>query len=204
LAEHQIRLIAIGGAERYGVLTSTFASDEAVFEDSNTYYCLTPPTVTLRERPESSLPQIAKQIEAQMKYTKDAVVFASIESITTSLRYQSKETTNESIVQTDKYLKNVIQEALVAGMRILLIGDSTGAESFGHNSQDQEVLLPVVFIAKDQEGLRASHEDYANDSVFPLKASGTVFDIAPTILSLMHIPKPEYFSGKNLFSESLN
>ncbi len=204
LTEHQIRLVAIGGAERYGLLTSDLASTDAIFEESNSYYCSTPPTPSLSDHPESSLSQITKQIEAQMKYAKDAVIFASIESIATALRYHSKDVVNKSIIATDKYLKKTIQEALVAGIRILIIGDSIGAESFGDDNEQKEELLPVVFIAKDQEGLRASDKDYANDSVFPLKPSGTIHDLAPTILSLMHIPKPEYFSGTNLFSESLN
>jgi len=204
LSEHEIRLIAVGGAERYGLLTSVLDLNEEVFDETNKHYCAVAPTASLTASPETSLPQITKTIEAQMNYTKDSVLFASLESIETMMRYKNPDLVSQSIAQTDKYLKKIIQQALVAGIRVLLIGDSSGAESYGQeNSEEKKRLLPVVLISKDQEGLRASNDDYGSDAVFPLSPSGSLQDIAPTILSLMHIPKPDYIVGKNLFNETI-
>lgn len=193
LLDHQIKSIAIAGSERYSALTEAMVSQEKGFEENHRYYLPIPPAMSVTEHPETNLPEMMRTVDAQFKHSKDSVIFTCIETLSSIGRYNRADSMSQSVQLVDKHLRKIIQEGISNGLRVLVVGDP---------SNDSE-LAPALLIAKDLEGLRASDNDYASGSLLPLVPSGDMHDIAPTILSLMHIPKPEGLPGKNLFEDKL-
>lgn len=57
--------------------------------------------------------------------------------------------------------------------------------------------VPLILIGNNLEGYNMSHQDYGND-LSVAKISGTLLDVAPTVLGLLGVEKTKQMSGKAL------
>lgn len=100
-----------------------------------------------------------------------------------------------AIKAIDKCLGTIIQEALAFNYSVIITADHGNAEQ-KINPQTGEIStehtanpVPFIFIDSRYQGR------------FQKLQSGILADVAPTILSLLNIPKPEGMTGRNLLEE---
>ena len=105
---------------------------------------------------------------------------------------------------TDKCLGNVVENVLAHGGVGLVTADHGNAEEMG-NLQTGEIdkehstnPVPFLVISKDYMGQAGSGGDAPEGDLSLLQPVGMLADVAPTVLKLMGIDKPEEMTGQAL------
>ena len=97
----------------------------------------------------------------------------------------------ESIIKacetTDKYASEVSESALKHGYELIIIADHGNAEQTQNEDGSKHTAhttnpVPIFLLGSEKNKLN----------------SGKLADIAPTVLSLLGVPKPEVMTGESL------
>lgn len=210
LSAHHVKQFFIAGPGRYGLLTNTLRGGLTRNDEFEQFYYKSLPHVSnLTDCPELQTPDLLHQAEEKLHHNKDTVMFVALDAISSLLPYKNVSAVRESIKEIDSAVKKFVKQALENQWRILIVSDGGGAENY--INQEKATIdtskssnpLPCLLISKDLEGLRAHDGDTAGESDFSHSVSGSVRDLAPTILSIMHIPNPAEMEGGQLFSSCL-
>jgi hypothetical protein len=211
LATHDVRQFFLSGPDRFGLLSEDFAQNSQALKIPGALnYEPFPNTESLSTIPDTVLPELLKQAEEKLRYSTDTAMYLAVDTIWSQLPYRQVGLVAESIQHVDKLLHKFFMRALEQGWRILIVSDGGGAENYINlDSQSIDTTrsanpLPCLLIAKELEGLRADEKDRANEVEFSLETSGGVNDIAPTLLSLFHIPQLPASAGTPLFPSCIN
>lgn len=154
-----------------------------------------PKVPTYDMKPEMSAYEVTNMLISKMKETKYKFIlvnFANPDMVGHTGNIQS---TIVAVKTVDECLSKIVQEALTLNYSVLVTADHGNAEE-KINHQTGEISTehtdnPVPFIA-------------INNSLqgkFIKLQSGILADVAPTVLSLLEIPKPQEMTGRNLLEE---
>ena len=95
----------------------------------------------------------------------------------------------KAIETVDECVGKITEKALEYGMDVILTADHGNAETMyneeSHSPQTAHTTNKVPFVV-------------ASDKKYDLREDGVLADIAPTILELMGIEKPEEMDGKSM------
>ena len=143
-------------------------------------------------KPEMSAYELTETLIKKMKEEKYPFILINYANADMVGHTGSIDATVKSINVLDECLGNIAHVALDLGQYVLITADHGNAEqkinpSTGHISTEH-TGNPVPFIAihKSLQGTRTK------------LASGILADIAPTVLAVMNIPKPNEMTGRNL------
>ncbi len=111
--------------------------------------------------------------------------------------------TLEAVKIVDRELKRLVNEVLSGNHVLLITSDHGNAESvLNIQTGEQETShdpspVPIYLVAKEFE------KPFSISTTMPQKLPviGILSDVAPTILELMNIPKPEDMTGESLLSQ---
>ncbi len=105
----------------------------------------------------------------------------------------------------DTYLKRIVDAALAAGAALLITADHGNVEEMisvktGEIDKDHTTNpVPCLFISADWKFKIPANKTYQDMSAnLP---GGVISDIAPTVLSLFGLPKPQEMTGINLLEQ---
>lgn len=207
LAAHDVKQYFFAGPDRFGLLTNQFARQDEIVKDPGVVQYIPFPTVqNLQQAPETIVPELVTLVEEKLKSTGDTAMYVALDSVWTMMNYAEKnpELIPHAIQVLGKQVSRLVQRALEQNWRVLVVSDSSGAESqFMDGETKEDAPLPCILIANDLDGMRAEKDDTANEDQFSLNPSGQVQDLAPTLLSLFHIPLPPEMKASPLFSKCL-
>lgn len=94
----------------------------------------------------------------------------------------------EAVEEVDLQLRRVVEETLAQGGAVFITSDHGNAE----------VMIDPVTGEKHTAHTTNLVPGILTDTAYTLKPTGSLADIAPTILSLFHIKQPESMTGSNL------
>lgn len=106
--------------------------------------------------------------------------------------------------QMDKILGEVTDCVLAKGGTLIVVSDCGNGEQIidvnteAVNRRSTLNPVPVLIVSEDHLGLAAKNGDPPEGDLSLISSVGTLADIAPTILELLGIPKPEEMTGKSL------
>lgn len=112
---------------------------------------------------------------------------------------ESQEAKIKCAEAVDRQLGKVLEAAAVNGYAVVITADhgnleaafrADGSPNLSHTRN------PVPFIIVEPDSKRKSGLD--------VKAEGTLADVAPTVLQIMGLPKPEVMGGRSLLGKSFN
>jgi 2,3-bisphosphoglycerate-independent phosphoglycerate mutase len=113
--------------------------------------------------------------------------------------------TIKAVEATDQALGKIVDEALSAGATVVITGDHGNAEEV-KNLRTKEIdtehstnPVPLILVGKQFDGKQFEGGDAPEGDLSLLSPSGGLIDIAPTILSLLHIEIPKEMQGKSLW-----
>jgi 2,3-bisphosphoglycerate-independent phosphoglycerate mutase len=206
LHESVIRQLKIAGPDRYGLLTKVFNGTESSYEKEQWQYIPYPHGPALSETPELEVPELLKSLEQTFSLKRDAVIFSAISQLWALGQYRSSSLLREGAQYLSKALQSFIEKAIDEGARVLLVSDSALGESYKEAFSSEYIVrtesaLPCMLIHPSVDGLRATDQDYASGRATQLVTSGTLTDIAPTVLALMGLDIPKSFTGSPLFGD---
>lgn len=107
----------------------------------------------------------------------------------------------EAIACVDKCLGELIESVNKVGGTVLITADHGNAELMwdeNHNPWTAHTINPVPFMIIEGEGLKIP--GYGGEA--RLRNGGRLADIAPTILDILGISKPEEMTGKSLLEKA--
>jgi len=203
LSEAGLKQLHIAETEKYAHVTFFFnGMKEEEFPGEDRIIIPSPRVASYDQKPEMSAEQIKdkliKEIMAQ-KYDFIVVNFANADMVGHT---GNLEATIKAVQIIDKCLGELSSVILSLGGVLLITADHGNAEEI-FNLQTGEIdkehstnPVPLILVGKNWEGQASGG---INDHDLSLLAPvGILADVAPTILKIMEIPKPEEMTGTAL------
>jgi len=194
IANLGLKQLRIAETEKYAHVTFFFnGGEERVFEGEDRILVPSPHVETYDKQPEMSADEITKRLIESINSRKyDAIVcnYANADMVGHTGDFKA---TISAIETIDKCLAQVIECAQKVGGEILITADHGNAEqlkayttekvkSQAHTAHTNN-FVPFIYIGR--------HAEF-------LPGTGSLSDIAPTMLNIMGIPQPKEMTGKSL------
>lgn len=193
LSERRNRQLHIAETEKYAHVTYFFnGGQETPFSGEDRILINSPKVASYDQRPQMSTPQITKQLINRIRsrvYDFIVVNFANADMLGHT---GNLEATMVGIKCIDEHLGILTKSALAAGGGIIITADHGNAEEM-INLQTGQVdtehntnPAPCIIVTNQLKGQNIQ------------LTQGLLADVAPTILSILGIPKPSQMTGRNL------
>lgn len=189
LQNNSKKQIRIAETEKYPHVTFFFSGGrEEVFEGEKRILCPSPKVATYDLQPEMSAFDLKEALIPELQKQETDFVclnFANGDMVGHTGDMQAAVKACEAV---DKCVKELVEAALENNYTTIIIADHGNCETMinpdgSPNTAHTTNPVPVILID--------------NKNTFAI-SDGVLADIAPTILDLMHIEKPEVMSGKSL------
>ncbi len=191
-----LRQLRIAETEKYAHVTYFFnGGEESPFDNEDR--CLIPSPREVRtydEKPEMSAYQVADEVVSRLESGQYDVVILNFANMDMVGHTGILEAAISACQAVDACVGKVVKQAQEMGGTVLITADHGNAEKMkGENSQPHtaHTTNPVPFILVDEKRKSAK-----------LRDNGILGDIAPTLLAIMGMEKPQEMDGKSLITES--
>ena len=182
--------LRIAETEKYAHVTFFFSGGrEEPFENEERILVASPKVATYDLKPEMSAPEVAeKLLEAIRTQKNDMIIlnFANGDMVGHTGVYEA---IKRAVKTVDTLVGEIVEEARKNGYSVIITADHGNADyalNEDGSPNTQHSLNPVQFIVID-------------DDVESVE-NGRLCDIAPTMLSLMGLEKPEDMTGRDLLT----
>lgn len=204
IAKAGLKQLHIAESEKYAHVTYFFNGGHmSLFEGEEQFVFPSPEVKSFDQKPEMSALEITDRVVQTMgNYDFILINYANPDMVGHT---GNAEATAKAVGFVDECLGRVVDGALKLGGAVVITGDHGNAEELlrpgtgevdtGHSS------YPVPFIVVDPKFKKPEGQ-----SVLPMQgpdqiaATGVLADVAPTVLELMCIEKPEEMTGFSLIS----
>jgi 2,3-bisphosphoglycerate-independent phosphoglycerate mutase len=193
IASKGLKQLRIAETEKYAHVTFFFnGGEERVCEGEDRVLVPSPHVATYDQKPEMSAPAVTDRlVEAIHSNKYDVIIcnFANADMVGHTGKYEAAVKAIETL---DRCLGRILGAALSVGGELLITSDHGNAEKMREVSTKMERgqphtahtsnPVPLVYVGRPAT----------------LARTGTLADIAPTLLELMDIDKPAEMTGKSL------
>lgn len=190
LAKNNLKQLRIAETEKYAHVTFFFNSQkDTPVEGEDRIMVDSPKVSSYDQKPEMSAYEVTEKLLPEIgKYEFIAVNYANPDLVGHS---GSLEATIKAVEVVDECVGRVVEKALSENYVILLMADHGNAEVMIYpngepNPSHGENPVQLTLISNDEDLTQVELKD------------GGMSDIAPTILGIMGIEKPEEMTGKDL------
>lgn len=194
LSEHNLKQFHIAESEKYAHVTYFFNGGiEKKFKGEEREMIPSPKVSTYDQKPEMSAFEIVNSVIKRLKqYDDDFIVinFANADMVGHTGNFSAAITALETI---DQCLGTVIENAWQKKGAVFITGDHGNSE---------EMINPNTGAADTEHTVNpvpGLYLVYNQGLIKPVRSSGILADVAPTILEIMQVPKPESMTGISLF-----
>lgn len=211
LQSHGFIQTVVADADRYGFLANNFCDNQKMPPENLEFkYIPFPPAHSLKDVPEISLPEIVATINELLRSSIANVFYVAISNIWTIAKYKDPKLTKKTIANVNKKILDIVNKALDAKIRVLIVSDGGMAEDYIDLDTGEVYAkrtsnpLPCILVHKRLEGLKAGAKDIGASEILPLMPTGFASDLAPTILSLMGVVLAKDVQSRVLFADCIN
>lgn len=195
----------IASSDRLAVVTSAFDGNVDPGYTSDKFKLVevpAPPVSTLAEKPDYNSADIADQAIRRIADSQDQVVMAAFSA--PDMLGESGDIINAArgLEEIDRQIAKVVEEAQKAGMTILISAthgniesmlDETGAPIKGRYNTYTSNQVPFIFIDPRDDRLKTNKD--------VLQTNLSLGSVAPTLLDILGIAKPETMTAPSLFKD---
>ncbi|OGK14645.1 phosphoglycerate mutase (2,3-diphosphoglycerate-independent) [Candidatus Roizmanbacteria bacterium RIFCSPHIGHO2_02_FULL_37_15] len=169
--------------------------NEASFAQEERLIIPSPKVPTYDTKPEMSAHELTNVLISKLREKKYHFILVNFANPDMVGHTGNIEATTKAIKVIDECLGKIVREALILNYYLLITADHGNAEQ-KINPQTGEISTehtnnPVPFVAVGNKFLGR----------FIKLQTGILADVAPTILSLLELPKPQDMTGRNLLEE---
>ena len=206
LANNNLKQIKITESSRFAALTSFF---NGLKEDKFPLEQWQIISSTLKNGKTLSRELLTKKIFSELLHQIEGsepndLIIVSAPGIDLAARTGDMEAARQEIALVDKLLKKVTDKVIQKNACLLIssvFGNAEKMLDLGMEINDNGPTknpLALIFVSSDFQGLRVGKTDVMDSDLSSLLISGSLIDIAPTILEIMGLEKPESMKGKSL------
>jgi 2,3-bisphosphoglycerate-independent phosphoglycerate mutase len=144
------------------------------------------------EKPEMSIAEVSRTVIEKLKEGKYDFFLVNFANVDVVGHIEDENAVIKAIEVVDHYTGIVVEEALKTGLTVIVTADHGTAEDWLYpegtiNTGHTKSPVPFILINSNLDR-----------SQIRLRQNGELADVAPTILSLLNLPKPDSMTGKNL------
>jgi 2,3-bisphosphoglycerate-independent phosphoglycerate mutase len=189
LASHGMRQLRIAETEKYAHVTYFFNGGvEKQFEFEDRILVPSPPVEDYATTPAMSSDQIAWHVSEALRAASHQVIIVNFANADMLGHTGNLEATKESIRILDKHVENLLKIADQKNCEVIITADHGNADEMltpdnAPHKSHTNALVPFVICSRIK---------------YSYAKTGTLADIAPTILSLLDIPIPAEMTGSAL------
>lgn len=204
LSGHGYQTLCIAEAEKFPLLAGFFCSGA---ESDKSVQSLLAPSLAKEDpiaKPQLSLPWIVRKITGAARRRQADFIVANLSNADILGHAGDFEAARQAVEHLDKALEKISKSVLGQKGTLVICSDHGNAEQMADmasGSPDLEhTANPVPFLAASKEylGRNFGWPGAGGPDMSLLPLSGTIADIAPTVLHLFGLAKPEKMPGKNL------
>jgi len=179
IAQYDLRQLRVGETEKYAHVTYFLnGGRETPFLNEDRILIPSPKVATYDTTPAMSAPIITRRVIAELRKRKHAFIainFANPDMV----GHTGKLTATIKAIETvDSCLRVIVSEVHSMGGACIITADHGNAEEETGRHQTSHTTNPVPCILVSPQR-------------YPIRQHGTLQHIAPTILELLHLPKPK-------------
>jgi 2,3-bisphosphoglycerate-independent phosphoglycerate mutase len=201
LSDHDRKQLRIAETEKYAHVTYFFnGGEEEPFPGEDRVLIPSPAVDTFDQKPEMSSYELTDKIIENINEKEYDLIVVNYAAPDMVAHTGNEAAAKEAAIATDKCLDKLIKAVLTKGGCMFITADHGNIEIM-RNSQTGEVdtkhntsPIPFWFVAPDNHRERTEDEIIHNQT----EIRGLMSDIAPTILDIMEIRKPEEMQGESL------
>jgi 2,3-bisphosphoglycerate-independent phosphoglycerate mutase len=202
IANNGLKQFRVAETEKYAHVTYFFNGGiEDPLEGEERFLVPSPMVPTYDKSPAMSAKDVtAAAIEAiqQQEYALVVINYANPDMVGHT---GNMDATVQAIETVDRCVGQLLEQVIKVGGTTLITADHGNAEYMWDESGNPwtaHTTFPVPFILV--EGEQRKIPGYGTDVL--LRADGCLADIAPTILEILHLPKPDEMTGQSLLQSS--
>ena len=193
LAKYGLRQLRIAETEKYAHVTFFFnGGEETVFAGEDRILVPSPAVPTYDLKPEMSAFEVTTKLVAAIDSGKYDVIicnFANADMVGHTGNFNAAVKAIETI---DQCLERIVASCLAAGGELLITADHGNAEKMRE------------FVGTDHEQMHTAHTNnlvpflYIGRPATAARVTGSLCDVAPTMLYLMGLKQPQEMTGESL------
>lgn len=192
LSKNKIKQLRVAETEKYAHLTYFFNSQvESAKPLEDRIHIHTPKVTTHDEKPELASREITQATVEAMKKSEHPVIMVNYANGDLVGHTGILEATIKAVESLDEAVGELHKVAMETGYTLLLTADHGNTEEMlfsDGTARTSHTLNPVIFLVADPE----------NSGKIKKVRNGGLADVAPTVLKLLDLPKPEEMTGKPL------
>jgi 2,3-bisphosphoglycerate-independent phosphoglycerate mutase len=207
ISENGLRQLHIAETEKYAHITYFFnGGQERSFENEDRILIPSPNVSSYDQAPEMSALSITDAVIASLnKYDFVAVNFANADMVGHTGNFEA---TTKAMEILDECIGKILKKVLALNGILIVTADHGNAEEkiykFTGEEKTEHSINPVPFylINKDVKRKKPLREEKIKEEYKNVK--GTLTDLAPTILELLGLTKPDAMTGSSLLGKLIS
>lgn len=190
LSSHNKTQLRCAETEKYAHVTFFFNSQaECPSEGEDRMLVQSPKVPSYAEKPEMSAPQVTRKVVSALAQAKHDVIIVNYANCDLVGHSGDLDATITAVEAVDVAVGELHEQAMASGYTMLLTADHGNADDMKYtdgSGKPAHSMSPVILLVADPE-----------DTVKTVK-NGGLCQIAPTILDILELPKPEEMTCASL------
>ncbi|MCX6798346.1 MAG: hypothetical protein NTX66_04015 [Candidatus Falkowbacteria bacterium] len=156
------------------------------------------------EQPGLVLPDLVNLALKKIKSQRYDFILLNISNLDLLAAIGDKEAIKKSLVLLDKNLARIVKVVLDLHGALIITSAHGNAEKMldlNTDSVDTDITdnpVPLIIVSENYKGKTIGLKDIINNDLSLLETSGSLCDLAPTIIKIMNLTKPADMSGESL------
>ncbi|MFH1192210.1 MAG: 2,3-bisphosphoglycerate-independent phosphoglycerate mutase [bacterium] len=203
ISSNNLKQLHIAETEKYAHVTYFFnGGKEEIFEGEDRILVPSARVDSYAEKSEMGAKEITENILKNLKlYDFFVINFANPDMVghTGDLK-----ATVRAIEVVDNCVKKIVENVLAINGAVVIVADHGNAECLLNiqtgaiDKEHSTYPVPCIIIANELEGKNSGQDSEVTTDLSLLIPSGILADVAPTVLKLMGLDKPEEITGRSL------
>jgi len=207
LAKYQKNQLRVAETEKQAHVTSFFNCGEASYEGEDEKIILSKKVKDWSELPEMSTKDVTDTIISAIKGKKYDFILANLANVDMMAHAGNITAAGKAVKVVDEAVGKIVQANLDEGGATIITADHGNVEQIvkfnpNQDPENKHTLNPVPFILVTPE----NRKNIVTAEILPSSAAlskliniqVSLADVAPTILELMDLPKPEQMKGHSI------
>jgi len=207
LASHNLKQIKITETERLAALTHFFNGHEETRAFGEDWKIVSSEAGNHSIKPVLALNRIGRELIKAIESEKYNFLVAAVPTLDLVAASGDFKAVKKVVEMLDSHLRKIVNLVL-SKKGVLVISSACGnaeyLKSMATELVDKNITdnpVPLIIVGEEYKGKTIGLREPLNNDLSLLAPAGNLSDVAPTILSIMSLAKPEEMTGVSLFDK---